>query len=251
MFVKICGLTNEEDALMCAALGADAIGLVFAASSRRVSSGVARDIVRRLPPEILSVGVFRNESKERVVSIANKVGLRAVQLHGHETPDETQWVAARVPVVIRAFAAGDPAIARIDDYGDVRLMIDSAEPGSGKAFDWQRLRASRPRQEFWLAGGLHPDNVGRAISSLSPVGVDVSTGVEARPGIKDPVKVAHFITAARMPPPPSANDAIVIDSSEPSADTWDAQRTDSDPITDQATYSQSGPHGPYNWEDDA
>ena len=209
---------------MCAALGADAIGLVFAASSRRVSSGIARDIVRRLPPEILTVGVFRNERKERVVEMANKVGLRAVQLHGHESPEDTRWVAARVPAVVRAFAAGDPALKRIDEYGDVRVLIDSAEPGSGKPFDWQALKASRFKQPFLLAGGLTPENVGRAISVLHPAGVDVSSGVEARPGIKDPIKVAHFITAARVEPLP---------------------------FEDETSKSLQGQPGPYNWEDDA
>ena len=225
MFVKICGITNEDDALLCAGLGADAIGLVFAASSRRVSSGVARDIVRRLPPEILTVGVFRNERKERVVEMANKIGCRAVQLHGHESPDDTRWIAARVPAVVRAFAAGDPALQRIDDYGDVRVLIDSPEPGSGKAFDWRMLRDSNFTTPFLLAGGLTPENVGSAISMLRPAGVDVSSGVESRPGVKDPVKVAHFITAARKAVPPDDDQ--------------------------YRTHSSSDPNGPYNWEDDA
>lgn len=197
VFVKICGVATEDDALLCAGLGVDAVGIVFAASSRRVSRGVAIDIVRRLPPEILTIGVFRNESRERVVETANRVGLRGVQLHGMESPEDTAWVAARVPMVIRAFAAGDPAIDHLSDYGGVQLLIDSAQPGSGKSFDWKKLADNRPAAPFILAGGLGPDNVAEAISALHPAGVDVSSGVEARPGIKDPVRVGQFIRRAR------------------------------------------------------
>lgn len=197
MFVKICGITTEEDALLAAALGADAVGLVFAASSRRITAGRARDVVRRLPPEVLTVGVFRNERKERVVQIANEIGLRAVQLHGHETAEETRWVAERVPAVIRAFAAADPAMGRLEELGDVQLLVDSPEPGSGKTFDWDALAQSKIERPFMLAGGLNADNVASAIATVSPWGVDVSSGVEAKPGTKDPVKVQRFIAAAK------------------------------------------------------
>lgn len=197
MFVKICGITNEDDALLAAGLGADAVGMIFAASSRRITSGVARDIVRRLPPEILTVGVFRNERKERVVEIANTIGLRAVQLHGHESPDDTKWIAERVPAVIKAFAAGEPALARHRDYGQVRLLVDSPEPGSGETFDWDRLRAQPIGAPFLLAGGLHHENVAKAIDLLEPWGVDVATGVESSPGHKDPTKMRLFIANAR------------------------------------------------------
>ncbi len=195
--MKICGITSEEDALLAAALGADAVGLVFAASSRRITSGRARSVVRRLPPEVLSVGVFRNERKERVAEIANTIGLRTVQLHGHETPEETRWIADRVPAVIRAFAAADPALLRYEDYGDVQILIDSAEPGSGKKLDWTTLNPSPIERPFILAGGLKPENVVEAISVAAPWGVDVSSGVESRPGVKDPVKVQRFIAAAK------------------------------------------------------
>lgn len=207
MFVKICGITSEDDALLAAAMGADAVGLVFAASSRRISSGRARDVVRRLPPEVLSIGVFRNERKERVVEIANTIGLRGVQLHGHETPEDTIWINERVPAVIKAFAASDPSLARYEAYGDVQLLIDSPEPGSGKTFDWDELSRSNLGRPFILAGGLSPTNVADAIATVQPWGVDVSSGVEARPGVKDPVKVQRFIAAAKnlSPEPPAAD----------------------------------------------
>lgn len=197
MFVKICGITTEGDALLSAGLGADAIGLVFAESTRRITAGRARDVVRRLPPEVLTVGVFRNERKERVVDIVNKVGLRAVQLHGHENVEETLWIRERVPAVIRAFAASDPALQRYEEYGDVQLLIDSPEPGSGKTFDWDALAKAKIDRPFMLAGGLNAENVSDAISLVSPWGVDVSSGVEAKPGTKDAVKLQRFIAAAK------------------------------------------------------
>ncbi|HBL08533.1 MAG TPA: N-(5'-phosphoribosyl)anthranilate isomerase, partial [Acidimicrobiaceae bacterium] len=106
MFIKICGMTREEDALLATALGADAVGFVFAPSSRQIAPQVARDIARQLPGDILTVGVFRDESAERVVEIVNGAGLRAAQLHGHESPAECRFVAERVPITIKALPAG-------------------------------------------------------------------------------------------------------------------------------------------------
>lgn len=197
VFVKICGITNVEDGLLAAGLGADAVGMIFAASSRRITQGEARDIVRRLPAEVISVGVFRNERRDRVAALANEIGLQAVQLHGNESPDDTRWVAERVPIVIRAFSATDPALSRIDDYGRVWLLVDSASPGSGTTFDWSVLDELALDRPFLLAGGLSPDNVAEAIGTVAPWGVDVSSGVEASPGRKDPVRLRKFLAAAR------------------------------------------------------
>lgn len=197
VFVKICGITTPDDALLAAGLGADAVGMIFAASSRRITSGRARDIVRRLPPDIVTVGVFRNERRERVVEIANTIGLRAVQLHGHESPEDTKWVAERVPAVIRAFSAHDPALERLADYGAVRPLVDSPQPGSGETFDWSRMQELTLDRPIILAGGLDPTNVIEAIETVRPWGVDVASGVEDRPGHKDPVKVRRFIANAR------------------------------------------------------
>ena len=110
MFVKICGTTTEEDALLAVAMGADAVGFIFAPSPRQVSPARVRDIVRRLPPEVLTVGVFRNELPERVVEIVNSAGLNGAQLHGRETPEQAQFVKERVPVLFQAFVAGAPNI---------------------------------------------------------------------------------------------------------------------------------------------
>ena len=201
MFVKICGITTAEDALLAAGLGADAIGMVFAASSRRINSEEARDIVRRLPPEVLSVGVFRNESPQRVVDTANTIGLRAVQLHGNESPEDTRWIGERVPAVIKAFSIKDPMLVSGADYGPHRLLVDSPMPGSGEVFDWAEIEQACGDKPFILAGGLNPENVAEAIELVGPWGVDVATGVEATPGRKDPSKVRRFLAAARAANP--------------------------------------------------
>jgi len=193
MFVKICGTTTEEDALLAVAMGADAVGFIFAPSPRQVSPGRVRDIVRRLPPEVLTVGVFRNELPERVVEVVNASGLRGAQLHGRETPEQARFVKERVPVLFQAFVAGDPSIRSARDYGADAVLLDSPSPGSGEVFDWRLADGVR----LLRAGGLSAGNVAEAINSVHPWGVDVVTGVESSPGHKDPVQVREFIAAAK------------------------------------------------------
>ncbi|MDA8062741.1 MAG: phosphoribosylanthranilate isomerase, partial [Actinomycetota bacterium] len=135
MIVKICGTTNEDDALLSVALGADMVGFVFAPSPRQIAPQVAADIVKRLPPEIVAVGVFRDEAPKRVVEIALRSGMRAAQLHGHESAEDTRWVRQRVPMVIKAFTAGDPRLARAVDYGADVVLLDGPRPGSGQTWD--------------------------------------------------------------------------------------------------------------------
>jgi len=201
MFVKICGITNEEDALLAVALGADAVGFVFAPSTRQVTVAVARDVARRLPPDVLTVGVFRNDPARRVVEIVNEAGLSAAQLHGHESIADTQWVRQRVQLVIKGFAAGDPALAEFDRYGADVALVDSPSPGSGRVFDWSLAEGAPMHRKVLLAGGLTPDNVADAIARVRPWGVDVSTGVEAEPGRKDAVLLRRFIDAAKAAAP--------------------------------------------------
>jgi len=198
VFIKICGITDTEDALVAAGLGANAVGMIFAASPRRVTSGVASEIVRRLPPEVAAIGVFLDESPHRVLEIANTVGLSAVQIHGSGGPDEARWLGERIPVLIRAFSVADPALKRASDYGATRLLVDSATPGSGKSFDWTILDGAPFGRDFILAGGLTPDNVRDAIRTARPWGVDVASGVESAPGRKDATKMRRFISAARQ-----------------------------------------------------
>lgn len=200
MFVKICGTTSEEDALLAVAMGADAVGFVFAPSPRQIAPALAADIVKRLPREVLTVGVFRDEAPARVVEITNTAGLRAVQLHGHETPEQAQYVRERVPLLIQAFPAGDPAVARVFEYKADALLLDAATPGSGQVFDWSMAEVPDGIRLI-LAGGLTPANVARAIAAVHPWGVDVVSGVEASPGRKDPVKVRAFVAAAKAADP--------------------------------------------------
>jgi phosphoribosylanthranilate isomerase len=197
MFVKICGITNEDDALLATALDADALGFVFAPSPRQVDAETVRDIVRRLPREVHTVGVFRDERPERIIEIVGRAGLRGVQLHGHEPASEVKWIRERVQFVIQAFAAGDPALASAAQSAADIILVDSPNPGSGKVFDWQLAEGAPRGKRILLAGGLTPENVGDAIRLVRPWGVDVSTGVEATPGRKDPGKLRRFVVAAR------------------------------------------------------
>ncbi len=202
MFVKICGTTSEEDALLAVALGADAIGFIFAPSQRQIQPGVAADIAKRLPPEVLTVGVFQDASPARVVEVITATGLKAAQLSGRESPKQCQWIRERIPGLIKSFPAGHPAIADAHDYSADVVMIDGATPGSGQVFDWKLAEGVGTGRRLLLAGGLTPDNVGDAIARVRPWGVDVATGVESRPGHKDPRKLRAFIQAARAAAPP-------------------------------------------------
>jgi phosphoribosylanthranilate isomerase len=197
MFVKVCGITTEEDALLAVALGADAVGFIFAPSSRQVAVQRASEIARRLPPEILTVGVFRDESPERVVEIVHRAGLRGAQLHGHERPEHSTWVRARVPFVMKVFGAGDPALAEAADHGADAVMLDAATPGSGRVFDWTLAEGVPAGVRLVLAGGLHSGNVAEAIHRVHPWGVDAASGIEAAPGRKDARKLRAFLVAAR------------------------------------------------------
>jgi phosphoribosylanthranilate isomerase len=197
VFVKVCGTTSEDDALLSVAMGADAVGFVFAPSSRRIAPRLAGEIARRLPPEIITVGVFRDEAPRRVVEIVQEAGLKAAQLHGHETPEQSRWIRERVPLVIQAFAAGDGAVARARQHGADAVLLDSPSPGSGQVFDWKLAEGVPAGMRLIIAGGLDPGNVAEAIARVSPWGVDVVTGVEKSPGRKDPVKLRTFIAAAK------------------------------------------------------
>ncbi len=196
IFVKICGITSEADALLAVGMGASAVGFVFAPSPRQMAPSAVADIVKRLPHETVTVGVFRDEAPRRVIEIANQIGLRAVQLHGVESAEDTRWVADRANWTIKAFPAGHRNIERFSGYGAQTLLIDGANPGSGELFDWRLAEGVVDPTRLMVSGGLRPDNVGGAIAHLHPWGVDVSSGVESSPGVKDPGKLREFIAAA-------------------------------------------------------
>jgi phosphoribosylanthranilate isomerase len=216
MFVKICGITNEDDALLSVALGATAVGFVFAPSPRQVAPQVAADIVKRLPPEILAVGVFRDSAAQRVADVARHAGLGAVQLHGHEPPEDARWLKTRVPMVIQAFAAGDARVRRAGEYGADAVLLDSPHPGSAQVFDWSMASEVPVGQRVIVAGGLDAANVAGAIAQTRCFGVDVSSGVERAPGYKDPIKLRAFIAAA-------AEAFAALEREDPEANIYDWQ----------------------------
>lgn len=197
MFIKVCGITNEQDALLAVALGADALGFVFAPSPRQISPALAREIVKRLPPETVTVGVFRNETPSRVIEVVNEARLQGAQLHGHETPAMTAEVATDIRFVIKAVVAGSQDAAQANNFASDAILVDGLHPGSGNAYDWDLLQDLPTDIRLMLSGGLTPENVAAGILQVQPWGVDVSSGVEKAPGLKDAVRMRHFITNAR------------------------------------------------------
>lgn len=198
MFVKICGVTNEADALLAVAMGADAVGFIFAAgSTRQIAPTRAGDIAKRLPPDVLTVGVFKNHAPKAVVEIVNRQGLGAAQLHGDESIEDTQYVQERVARTMKVFVAGSEQLRKARQWGTDPIMIDGARGGSGASYDYRLARRAPSGLHVLLAGGLHPGNVADAILAARPWGVDVASGVESEPGVKDPKLVARFVKNAK------------------------------------------------------
>ena len=198
--IKICGITNQEDALAAARLGADAIGFVFATSPRKVSVESAREIIKALPPFVQTVGVFVDEDPERVSSITDMCGLDILQLHGNESVDYCSSFSCRVIKAVRMQSRDE--LKNLSKYLDVvdALLLDTYVPnklgGTGITFDWQLAVEARRYGRIILAGGLNPENVAAAISMVKPYAVDASSGLERSPGVKDHEKMAQFIKEA-------------------------------------------------------
>ncbi|MGH9082296.1 MAG: phosphoribosylanthranilate isomerase [Acidimicrobiales bacterium] len=248
LFVKVCGITSEADALLAVGLGADAVGFVFAPSPRQVAVSVAADIVKRLPHEVLTVGVFRDEAPARVVDIANHIGVGAVQLHGHETAEECRWIRQRVTCTIKAFAAGDRTIGRFDEFGADYLMIDGPSPGSGQVFDWRLGEGVVDPRRLIMSGGLRADNVAQAISHLRPFGIDVSTGVEASPGTKDPTKLRQLVRNARQAAADvAAAEGAAVYGERPERDRDGAPDGGPDPAGRDGVAGWRSAEEPYDW----
>ncbi len=197
--VKICGITNTEDAMAAVRAGADALGFVFAQSPRQVAPEKARQVIDALPPLVSKVGVFVDEAPRKVAEIAARCGLDYVQLHGVEEVKEAQGLGLRV---IKSFAMGkgDPPGPR--DYPGAALLLDTYVPGlaggSGKSFDWSLAAPLAKERPIILAGGLNPENVAQAIEIVNPFAVDVSSGVEKSPGRKDHERVTEFVKRAKL-----------------------------------------------------
>ncbi len=201
--VKICGVTRLEDALAAVRFGADAIGFNFWPGSKRfVAPAVAREIVRRLPPLVTSVGVFVDPSHDEAVAAAAIAGVQVLQLHGAETPAFCR--AFQLPVLKAVPVGGPEALAAADAFAGLSgLLLDAPTPGhggSGQPCHWPTARTLAGRGPVLLAGGLHPGNVAEAIAAVRPWGVDVASGVESSPGVKDHDRLARFITAAKESP---------------------------------------------------
>lgn len=202
--VKICGVTTVQDAEFALEAGADALGLNFVPGTPRcLEVAQAKEIAEALPAFGTRVGVFVNEPPERVMEIARRVGLDAAQLHGDETPEDCRWFIERGLRVIRALRVKGPeTIARIDAFTGCAILLDAyvkgALGGTGETFDWELAQQAAVTRPIILSGGLKPGNVGEAVRSVQPYGVDSSSGVEgAVPGRKDPERTLSFIENAR------------------------------------------------------
>jgi phosphoribosylanthranilate isomerase len=211
-WIKICGTTNLEDALTAVDAGADALGFVFYEKSpRKIDLESARDIVRRLPPEIEKVGVFVDEPVEKILKTVAEAGLTAAQLHGPEARKPEFIEALKMDRGLKLFLVVPAAEINGSqenikgESGISAVFFDSGTPqqpgGTGRTFDWEktasRIETIRKRVKVVVAGGLNSSNVADAIRILKPWGVDVVSGVEAGPGKKDPRKVRAFIDAVR------------------------------------------------------
>jgi phosphoribosylanthranilate isomerase len=200
--IKICGITNLEDALLAAELGADALGFIFYAKSpRHVAPETAREIIAQLPPFVAAVGVFVDESAAVVQELAARVGLDWVQLHGRESPDYCRNLGRRV---IKAFRIQDEnSLSGLAGYQGAAqaMLLDTYKKGqaggTGEIFDWHLARKAKKYGPIILAGGLNPDNVAQAIEVAGPDAVDTASGTEAAPGKKDPAKLRAFFEAVR------------------------------------------------------
>lgn len=200
-FVKICGITSVEDGVAAAEAGADALGFMFYPGSKRhVPPALAGEIIRELPPFVARVGVFVNAPRDEIDRAVQEAGLDWVQLHGEESR-EFAWELA--PRVVKAFRVKNAdSLAALEAYPAQAYLLDSfvegQHGGTGARFNWDlALEARRYGKPILLAGGLTPENVAMAVARARPFGLDVSSGVESAPGVKDPDKMARFVAAAR------------------------------------------------------
>lgn len=202
VFVKVCGITRPEDARLAAESGADAIGLLFAESPRRVSVERAREISSALPPEVARVGVFVNASDKEVLQTVREAALDYVQLHGDETPRTVASVREGGVKVVKALRVRDAgSLAEMEGYAADLYLLDSfsekARGGTGDRFDWVLAEALKGCDNILISGGITPGNVCEALDFFEPYGVDASSSLESAPGEKEAEKVRRFVGAAK------------------------------------------------------
>jgi phosphoribosylanthranilate isomerase len=206
MFIKVCGITNLEDALMAVEAGADALGFNFyRRSPRYVTPEDAGRIVEELPPNVMKVGVFVNETDPgEVERISDRAGLAAVQLHGDESPAYCSQLQDRFTIkALRVHDDFNPL--SVKDYETNAVLLDAytkgVHGGTGRIFDWEVARKVRELvPQLYLAGGLSPENVADAIAAVHPYAIDACSGLESAPGRKNAERVHAFIAAARVKP---------------------------------------------------
>jgi phosphoribosylanthranilate isomerase len=198
MLIKICGLTLPDDARRAVDAGATAIGMVFWPNSpRAVTLAQAEAVVAAVGPEVLTVGVFVDATREHIDHVMRRVPLGAAQLHGHESPsfvDTLVW-----PVIKAVPVPADGPLPDLAPWAGVRVMLDAHDPvrrgGTGRLVDWARAAALAATRPVILAGGLRPDNVAEVVRRVRPAGIDVSSGVERSPGVKDEALVRALVGA--------------------------------------------------------
>jgi phosphoribosylanthranilate isomerase len=197
--IKICGVTRLEDALDAARLGADALGFNFwPGSKRHLTAADARRIVSRLPPFVTPVGVFVNQSEDEMRAIATESGIQVFQLHGDEPPE----LCSRLPLpVVKAIPVDQVrTLSKLLSYEVQAFLLDTPSRGyggSGEPFDWSLAEGVSEVAPVILAGGLTPENVADAVRKVRPWAVDVASGVESSPGVKDAARMSRFVTAVR------------------------------------------------------
>lgn len=202
--IKVCGLTSVDNALMCVEAGVDTLGINFWSGSKRYCSpGVAAEIVRAVSQKATVVGLFVNAQVDEILRVRDEVGLHMVQLHGDEPPEMLDVLLPSAFKALRV-ARGETASQvsmRASAYGGDWLLLDAAVPGqmggTGHAFDWTSAAEVASARKVWLAGGLGPENVSAAIDAVDPFGVDLASGVESAPGVKDPILVKALVDAVR------------------------------------------------------
>ncbi|MFQ5706773.1 MAG: phosphoribosylanthranilate isomerase [bacterium] len=207
--VKICGITNQEDAWLACDLGADALGFIlYPKSPRYANPEIVLKIVRSLPPFVTTVGVFVNETNEDLNKLCQTIPFKLIQLHGDETPGYCKRL--HLPCIKALRVNRDLRVSQMQDYEVSGFLLDTFDRdsygGTGTIFDWNIARAAKKYGRILLSGGLTPDNVVSAVEEVWPYAVDICSGVEASPGKKDPEKLRAFFDAIKsIQPHPNLN----------------------------------------------